>query len=76
MAAVAYTVLEMAIIAHHGPASRLATAVGRDVKGRVSLALYAAAIGLAFVTPWLADALYVAVALMWLVPDRRIERRV
>ena len=52
----------------------LATALGRDFKGKASLVLYIAAIPLAFVSPWLAAALYVAVAMMWLVPDRRIER--
>jgi uncharacterized membrane protein len=76
MAGVGYIVLERTIIAHHGPGSRLAAAVGRDVKGTLSLALYATAIALAFVQQWLADAIFVAVALMWLVPDRRIERRV
>ena len=57
----------------NGRSSRLAAAVGNDLKGKVSLAMYAAAIPLAFVNPWIAIALYVAVALMWLVPDRRIE---
>jgi uncharacterized membrane protein len=76
MAGVGYFVLERVIIAHHGATSRLATAVGRDLKGTVSLALYAAAIARAFVAHWLADAIFVAVALMWLVPDRRIERLV
>jgi len=52
----------------------LAAAVGGDLKGKLSLASYTLAIGLAFVRPWLADGLYVLVALMWLVPDRRIER--
>jgi uncharacterized membrane protein len=75
LAAVAYTILQRAIIAEQGPGSRLATAVGEDRKGKVSLALYAAAIPLAFVREWIADAIYVAVALIWLVPDRRIEAR-
>jgi hypothetical protein len=52
---------------------RLAAAVGRDLKGKLSLPLYATAIGLAFVNPWISDAICVAVALIWLVPDRRIE---
>jgi uncharacterized membrane protein len=73
-AAVAYTILQSRIIAHDGPSSTLARAVGRDRKGRLSLALYVAGIGLAFVHAWLAEAMYVIVALIWLVPDRRIER--
>jgi uncharacterized membrane protein len=73
LAGVAYLILQRAIIARQGPGSRLAAAVGRDVKGKVSAALYAAAIPLAFVREWMADAIYVFVALMWLVPDRRIE---
>jgi uncharacterized membrane protein len=74
-AALAYYILQTAIIADQGPGSRLAAAVGRDVKGKLSPLCYLAAIPLAFVREWLADALYVAVALMWLVPDRRIESR-
>ncbi|MDD5563957.1 MAG: TMEM175 family protein [Thermoanaerobaculaceae bacterium] len=76
MAAVAYTILEKAIIAEQGPGSRLAAAVGTDLKGKLSIALYAAAIALAFVNQWISDGLYIVVALMWLVPDRRIESRV
>ncbi len=75
LAAVAYTILQRAIIAEEGPGSRLAAAVGRDRKGKASLALYLAAIPLAFVREWIADAIYVAVALIWLIPDRRIEER-
>ena len=75
LAGAAYTVLQTAIIAHHGPASSLAAAVGEDTKGRISLALYTAAIPLAFVQEWISDAIYVFVALLWLVPDRRIESR-
>ena len=75
-AAIAYFVLQGRILAAQGPGSPLAAAVGRDLKGNLSPVLYAAAIPLAFFREWLADALYVAVALMWLVPDRRIERRV
>jgi len=75
-AAIAYFVLQGRILAAQGPGSPLAAAVGRDLKGKLSPVLYAAAIPLAFFREWLADALYVAVALMWLVPDRRIERRV
>ncbi len=76
MAAIAYTILESAIIAEQGPGSKLAAAVGSDLKGKLSIALYAAAIALAFASQWLSDGLYVVVALMWLVPDRRIESRV
>jgi uncharacterized membrane protein len=75
LAAVAYTILSRAIIGEHGPDSRIARAVGRDFKGWLSLALYALAIPSAFVQPWIAHAIYVAVAVMWLVPDPRIERR-
>jgi uncharacterized membrane protein len=73
LAAIAYTILERAIIAHQGPRSRLKAAVGDDRKGKASMGLYAAAVLLAFVHPWIADAIYVFVALIWLVPDRRIE---
>ena len=72
-AAIAYVILERAIIAVNGPESRLATAVGSDYKGRVSLVLYLAGIVCAFVQPWVSIALYITVATMWLVPDRRIE---
>ena len=74
MAAIAYYVLQSAIIAQQGPNSILAAAVGKDRKGKLSPVCYLAAIPLAFVSPWLASGLYVFVALMWLVPDRRIER--
>jgi uncharacterized membrane protein len=74
-AAVAYYLLQGAIIRSQGPGSALAAAVGRDLKGKISPVLYALAIPLAFVNEWLSDALYVAVALLWLVPDRRIESR-
>src|SRR6266508_2135266 len=65
LAGVAYTILQNAIIAHHGPRSRLAEAVGEDTKGKLSVALYAAAIPLAFFREWISDAIYVFVALMW-----------
>jgi uncharacterized membrane protein len=74
MAAIAYWLLQRAIIADQGAESLLARAVGRDAKGKLSPILYATAIPLAFMLTWLALAIYVAVALMWLVPDRRIER--
>jgi len=74
MAAIAYFVLQHAIIASQGVDSLLAKAVGRDVKGKLSPVLYGAAILTAFYEPWIAGGIYVFVALMWLVPDRRIER--
>jgi uncharacterized membrane protein len=74
MAAISYTVLQWTIVARNGRSSRLAEAIGDDVKGKMSLAMYIASIPLAFVSPWIAIGLYVAVALMWLVPDRRIEK--
>ncbi|HVG44080.1 MAG TPA: TMEM175 family protein, partial [Longimicrobium sp.] len=73
--AIAYFILQNAIIAEEGPGSRLGAAVGRDYKGKISPLLYASAIGLAFVSPWISDAIYVLVALIWLVPDPRIEQR-
>ena len=75
MAAIAYYILQRAILRKQGPASLLAVAVGRDLKGKLSPVIYAVAIPSAFVRPWIAGALYVAVAMMWLVPDPRIERR-
>jgi uncharacterized membrane protein len=74
LAAIAYYVLQTTIIRVQGTHSKLASAVGGDVKGRMSPLLYAAAIPLSFVNERIADALYVAVALIWLVPDRRIEK--
>ena len=70
---VAFTILLRVLVAAQIPGSKLAVAVGGDVKGKLSMALYAVAIPLAFVNQGIADALYVVVALMWLVPDRRIE---
>src|ERR1700730_17122631 len=69
LAAIAYTILAMALLAEQGPNSRLGRALGSDVKGKMSIVIYAAAIGLAFVNQWIADGLYVLVALIWLVPD-------
>ena len=74
MAGTAYTILAHAIIATEGKDSLLAKAFGKDRKGKLSLLLYIVAIPLAFVSQWIAQALYVAVALIWLVPDARIER--
>jgi TMEM175 potassium channel family protein len=73
MAAVAFTILKDLLVAAQGPDSALADALGGDTKGKLSLALYVAAIPLAFLNQWISDALYVAVALIWLVPDPRIE---
>ena len=73
MAAIAYWLLQQAIIAAEGPASVLKSAVGSDWKGKLSPFLYMAAIASTFWVKWLALVLYVAVALLWLVPDRRIE---
>ena len=74
MAAFAYLILQRAIIARQGHGSLLAGAIGSDWKGKLSILCYFAAIGLAFVNQWLSDALYVFVAVMWLIPDRRVER--
>ena len=73
-AAIAYYILTQSLLALHGRDSAIATALGSDVKGRISLVIYLAAIPLSFVRPWIACALYVLVSIMWLVPDRRIER--
>jgi len=73
LAAVAYFILTRELIALHGRDSTLAAALGSDMKGKASLVLYAAAIPLAFWHPWIACALYVLVAVLWLIPDRRIE---
>jgi len=74
MAALAYTILQTAVIRLHGRQSLLATAVGTDAKGKLSIVCYLVAIGAAFLLPWLSLGLYVFVAALWLVPDRRIER--
>ena len=74
-AAIAYWILARTIIAVDGEHSTLARAIGKDSKGRISPLFYIIAIPLAFVNQYWSDALYVAVALMWLIPDRRIERR-
>lgn len=74
MAAVAYYILQLAIIRQQGSESVLASALGKDWKGKLSPVLYFAAIPLAFVNAWIANGIYVFVALLWLIPDRRIER--
>jgi uncharacterized membrane protein len=74
LAAIAYFILTRTLIALHGRESVLAAAVGRDRKGKVSIVIYLAAVPLAFVDAWISCALYVLVAIMWLIPDRRIEK--
>jgi uncharacterized membrane protein len=75
MAALAYQILEHAIIAKEGRGSLLARAVGSDWKGKLSPVIYLIAIPLAFVSSWIAGGLYVVAALLWLIPDPRIERK-
>ena len=74
MAGVAFTILVRALLARHGPESTLARAIGADRKGWLSLTLYGLAVPLAFVSRWISLAIYVTVALIWLIPDSRIER--
>jgi uncharacterized membrane protein len=74
LAGFAYRLLQGAIIRMQGQDSRLASAIGRDLKGKLALIIYTAAIPLALVSSWIAGSLYVIVAMMWLVPDRRIEK--
>jgi uncharacterized membrane protein len=73
LAGIAYSILTRVLIAHHGQESPLALAVGHDVKGYLSLVIYALAIPAAFLAPWISCGLYALVAIMWLIPDRRIE---
>jgi uncharacterized membrane protein len=75
LAGIAYYLLQTAIIAEQGERGALAQAVGRDLKGKASPVIYAVAIPIAFVERWVSVALYVVVALMWLIPDRRVESR-
>jgi uncharacterized membrane protein len=74
MSGIAYYILSQALIHHHGQDSALAKAVGSDFKGKISIAFYAAAIGFAFWNRWISLGIYVLVAVMWLIPDRRIEK--
>jgi uncharacterized membrane protein len=74
MAAIAYNLLQQQIVALNGKNSLLAKAIGRDLKGKASIVLYAAAIGVAFFNEWVATTMYYLVAIIWLIPDRRIER--
>jgi uncharacterized membrane protein len=71
---IAYLILTRSLIVHHGQGSTIATAIGRDLKGKVSVAIYAVSILLAFANSWLVFSLYVLVTMMWLIPDRRIEK--
>jgi uncharacterized membrane protein len=75
-AAIAYTILVRALLALHGRESLLATALGSDFKGKISIVLYIVGIALTFVNNWIGFAMYVLVAIIWLAPDKRIERRV
>lgn len=74
MSAIAYIILERAIIKTHGEASVLRQALGSNIKGNASPVLYSFGIASAFISPWIAGTIYVSVAIMWLIPDRRIER--
>ena len=74
LAAIAYYILQSLIVAAHGPGSRLAMSLGRDLKGKLSPVLYAIAVAASFFRPWIAGCIYVVVALLWLIPDRRIAR--
>ena len=76
MPALAWWLLQSVIIRQQGPGSPLKAAVGRDLKGKLSAVLYSAGIAAAFLSPALADAFYLGVAMMWLIPDRRIEKKV
>ena len=71
--AIAYTILTLSLLAAHETGSKLAQAIGNDRKGKVSIAAYVLAFGISFVVPWVSVALFVAVAISWFVPDRRVE---
>jgi uncharacterized membrane protein len=73
MAAIAYYILQTRIISNHGPDSILARAIGKDIKGKISPILYFIAIGSSWINPWFAGGIYILVALIWIVPDKRIE---
>ncbi|RYY34486.1 MAG: DUF1211 domain-containing protein [Sphingobacteriaceae bacterium] len=75
MNAIAYTILAFLLIKHHGKNSILADAFGNDKKGKLSILIYATAIGTSFIHPWIGLGLFFVVAIIWLVPDRRIERK-
>jgi uncharacterized membrane protein len=76
MPAIAYYLMQKAITRKHGRASVLGKALGADIKGKISPVLYVAAILLEFLNPWISLAIYALVALMWLIPDRRIEHTI
>ncbi|MCO6465647.1 MAG: DUF1211 domain-containing protein [Bradyrhizobiaceae bacterium] len=76
MAAIAYLILSNTIVTAQGPQSELKAAIGSDVKGKLSIVLYAVAIPIALFIPWIAELIYAIVAGMWLIPDRRIERNI
>ena len=76
LAAIAYFILVRTLLTLNGPDSLLARALGSDFKGKISMVIYIVAIPLAFVRPWIAGAIYVMVAVSWLIPDRRIERKI
>lgn len=73
LSAIAYYILTLVLVAHHGPDSAIAHAIGRDIKGKLSIGIYLTGISLAFVHPYAGCGLYLVVAVMWLIPDRRIE---
>ena len=75
-AGIAYYILQSLIVAAQGKDSQIKAAIGKDIKGKISPLIYLTAIGLAFVNQWISDALYVLVALIWLIPDRRIESKI
>jgi uncharacterized membrane protein len=75
LAGTAYYILQRCIVRREGHDSTLAAAIGADVKGKLSMLLYLSAIGLAFISTAISDAIYILIALIWLIPDRRIERR-
>ena len=75
LAGVAYFILVRTLLVLHGRASTLATAIGSDFKGKISIAIYAGAVPLAFLRTWISWVCYVTVAIIWLIPDRRIEKR-
>jgi uncharacterized membrane protein len=73
MAAIAYYILQTRIISNHGPDSIFSRAIGKDIKGKISPILYVLGIGLGWISPWISGGIYILVALIWVVPDKRIE---
>jgi uncharacterized membrane protein len=74
MCSIAYTILAQQLVRHHGPGSRMSRAIGSDRKGRISVIAYLAAIGIAAILPMVSGAIYVGIAILWLIPDRRVEK--